>query len=916
MQTSQYFSLESKDNYDNILYHDELGYTSASMSYGQTTEYMANVFTITTGEAIQSLKAISVYTKTPGTIYKIYANTIINPDAPFAGGGTMLDIAAGDPEQLTVTENYAGYHTIPFTNQPNLNIGDSFIIRISVTKPSPDSQALTFETATNPDDNITINPGESFFSYNGSSWTDLSTVNGAGNFNIRAFTGEAKDTIGLDGKQRTEYEVGDQLDLGYGSIEYFEKGVSQGLIPLSDPEISVTGFGSGQSGTYRVTVNYKGAKTEYSAVVRSKGSPRNSWISIDKNGINPYSPFGGSWDVNIVSWVPNAGNDGGTLTLNNLNLNTVGSQCIEFKDELNGDIIINLIGTNTLKVDNTINGVGISASPNTSGKLTITGSGTLNITSRAFCIEGDHDVVIGGDAKLNLTTTEKRNGFSVEGLLARHNSTITDRAVVTASGLGSGIRSDNVVTINGDAQVTATGEKSAGIICYRSVVIGDNAKVIASGAAIGIWAGMNGSYEGDPPLTISGNAVVNAEGGNYGICSTDDLIIGDTTHVTAKGGLYGIHSIRNITVHDAILRTIGGTGGIFVGGTNTYADSIIYENDIATVYGDVTISDDLTILPGETLNIPRGSTLTIPGGVTLTNEGIIVNDGKIENGGNIENDGDIDNDGDGSIENTGGGSFFGNTPTGTPPIVNFTATVSINPIPGTVYDGKAKTPVLTVKYGGNTLVKDTDYTVSNWANNINAGTASVTIIGKGNYSGTKTATFSIAKANIGALNIAAMADKSWTGKKLVPIPTVKHGSIVLKNGTHFTVSHGANKNIGKGTITINAKNANYTGSITRAFKIVPKKTSVSKAVTGKKQVKVTWKKVSAAQKVTKYEIRYRVKGTEAWKTKSASAKSSSLTIKQLKKGKAYQIQVRSYKTVSGVKYHSAWSSTKTSGKVK
>ena len=56
-------------------------------------------------------------------------------------------------------------------------------------------------------------------------------------------------------------------------------------------------------------------------------------------------------------------------------------------------------------------------------------------------------------------------------------------------------------------------------------------------------------------------------------------------------------------------------------------------------------------------------------------------------------------------------------------------------------DGTAKTPAVTVEG----LTKDVDYTVS-YANNVNAGTATVTVTGKGNYSGTVTKTFEIKAA--------------------------------------------------------------------------------------------------------------------------------------------------------------------------
>jgi hypothetical protein len=157
-------------------------------------------------------------------------------------------------------------------------------------------------------------------------------------------------------------------------------------------------------------------------------------------------------------------------------------------------------------------------------------------------------------------------------------------------------------------------------------------------------------------------------------------------------------------------------------------------------------------------------------------------------------------------------------------------------------------------------------------------------------------------------------DKAYTGKSIGPAPALSINNVALKKGTDYTVSYKNNTKIGKATVTITGK-GKYTGTKSITFKIIPQKASVSKLVAGKNQLKVTWKKVSAAQKITKYEVRYKIKGTKKWQTKTASAKSTGLTITKLQKGKAYQIQIRSYKTVSKAKYYSAWSQVKTSGKV-
>ena len=60
------------------------------------------------------------------------------------------------------------------------------------------------------------------------------------------------------------------------------------------------------------------------------------------------------------------------------------------------------------------------------------------------------------------------------------------------------------------------------------------------------------------------------------------------------------------------------------------------------------------------------------------------------------------------------------------------------------YTGKAIKPTVAVKINGTTLRKDIDYTVS-YTNNVKAGTATVTIKGKGNYTGSVKKTFKIVK---------------------------------------------------------------------------------------------------------------------------------------------------------------------------
>ena len=83
-----------------------------------------------------------------------------------------------------------------------------------------------------------------------------------------------------------------------------------------------------------------------------------------------------------------------------------------------------------------------------------------------------------------------------------------------------------------------------------------------------------------------------------------------------------------------------------------------------------------------------------------------------------------------------------------------------------VYDGKAKTPAVTVKDGSKTLANGTDYTVS-YSSNVNAGTATVTITGKGSYKNTKVLTFKIepGSENASKQTQAAISSSSPADKK-------------------------------------------------------------------------------------------------------------------------------------------------------
>lgn len=77
------------------------------------------------------------------------------------------------------------------------------------------------------------------------------------------------------------------------------------------------------------------------------------------------------------------------------------------------------------------------------------------------------------------------------------------------------------------------------------------------------------------------------------------------------------------------------------------------------------------------------------------------------------------------------------------------------------YNGSAKTPTPTVTLNGN-VIPSTGYVVA-YSNNINAGTATITLTGKGDYTGTATGTFTIAQATGSVTTAPSARDVTYTG---------------------------------------------------------------------------------------------------------------------------------------------------------
>ena len=148
------------------------------------------------------------------------------------------------------------------------------------------------------------------------------------------------------------------------------------------------------------------------------------------------------------------------------------------------------------------------------------------------------------------------------------------------------------------------------------------------------------------------------------------------------------------------------------------------------------------------------------------------------------------------------------------------------------YNGAAQRPTVTVKNAaGATLAKDTDYTAAYAADSKAPGTYTVTVTGKGNYTGSVSKTYTITKQPVSASRVTL----SWTGKAYngavqKPAVTVKNAAgYAMTENASYTVSYssGNSKFPGTYSVTVTGKGY-YSGSASKTYTITRQPVSASR----------------------------------------------------------------------------------------
>ena len=175
------------------------------------------------------------------------------------------------------------------------------------------------------------------------------------------------------------------------------------------------------------------------------------------------------------------------------------------------------------------------------------------------------------------------------------------------------------------------------------------------------------------------------------------------------------------------------------------------------------------------------------------------------------------NVGTATISITGIGDYTGTITKNFKIVARGISDTTIGSIPNQTYTGNSISALPVITYNGATLTKGTDYTLT-YSNNVNVGTATVTIKGQGNFKGTTSKTFSISARAMSDTSVANISSQTYTGNVISPLPTITYNNKTLKKDTDYTLSYSNNTNAGTATITITGK-GNFTGTTSKTFSI-------------------------------------------------------------------------------------------------
>ena len=154
--------------------YDPLGQIG-TLGYSSTTAWFANVFTAVGQE---NLKAVSFYVASNSSPYVVYVYTGVTGDPTT---GTLAQAFSG-------TASTAGYHTFSLPSTVAVASGTRFSVVVELTTPGYDYPIPTHYAIAGYSSTATASPGNSYYSSDGTSWTDATAGDSTRSVCVKAFT--------------------------------------------------------------------------------------------------------------------------------------------------------------------------------------------------------------------------------------------------------------------------------------------------------------------------------------------------------------------------------------------------------------------------------------------------------------------------------------------------------------------------------------------------------------------------------------------------------------------------------------------------------------------------------------------------------------------------------------------------------
>ena len=192
------FDVQNADNYDHNYQYDgtaSFGHIynidKGTPNFQKDIAYTSNIFT---AQGYETLKAVSFYTVNPGDSYSIQIYTDVKD------GGSPTSGKAAFSSELTGSEAYVGYHTIPLEQNVPLRPGERYSVVVKIK--SADTAYFLLDENVSYEEFITFvsnsEKGQSYISGDGTYWSDIS-ASGNCNVRIKAFTDNGIELSAVSG---------------------------------------------------------------------------------------------------------------------------------------------------------------------------------------------------------------------------------------------------------------------------------------------------------------------------------------------------------------------------------------------------------------------------------------------------------------------------------------------------------------------------------------------------------------------------------------------------------------------------------------------------------------------------------------------------------------------------------------------